>query len=166
MSECTLKWYPLSDAAIIPTKEDGNAGFDIYTTERNVYMPPHSQHLFKTDLACIIDDNYWLMGFDRGSTGSKGMHLHCGVVDPNYLGEIFVCLKNDNDYPIIVGAEGINTEDVDDKVKLIYPATKAIVQLIPVEKPKVNSTIASKEEYAAAMARSTRKDGKLGSSGK
>ena len=104
------------------------------------------------------------MVFDRGSTGSKGLHVHCGVIDNDYRGEIFICINNDNDYPVrFTNAEepGIHshTETITTgpeprngvtaavaivrKVEiidyLVYPTSKAIAQIIPVAQPIVES---------------------------
>ena len=84
------------------------------------------------------------MAFDRGSTGSKGLHVHCGVCDKDYRGEIFICLKNDNPYPAIITnavdkayIEDLSTLDNYCGPILFYPTSKAIAQRIPVEMPEV-----------------------------
>lgn len=171
--KCIIKWHHFSSLAITPTKTPDAAGYDIYTTETHVVMPPHSQHMFKTDLAYVIEGPYWLMAFDRGSTGSKGLHVHCGVCDKDYRGEIFICLKNDNPYPAIITSavdkvyiEDLSTLDNYCGPILFYPTSKAIAQLIPVEMPEVKVMPIGEAEWDIACEKSARKDGKLGSSGK
>ena len=93
-----IKWHKLNDKAKIPTKRDEDAGFDIYTIEDNVLLMPGEKYLFSTGLAVAAEPGYWLMAMDRGSTGSRGLHIHCGVVDNGYRGELFICLCNDNNY--------------------------------------------------------------------
>ena len=95
-----INWYKLNDKAKIPTKRDEDAGFDIYTIEDNVLLMPGEKHLFSTGLAVAAESGYWLMAMDRGSTGSRGLHIHCGVIDNGYRGELFICLCNDNPYPV------------------------------------------------------------------
>lgn len=102
MDTINIKWFLMNEKAKLPTKSKENAGFDIYTIEDFVELKPHSQHLFSTGLCAAVDEGYWLMAFDRGSTGSKGMHVHCGVVDNGYRGEIFICIKNDNDILLLL----------------------------------------------------------------
>ena len=94
LNECTLKWFKIDERAKIPTKTDAAAGYDIYTIEDNITIPAHTTYMFRTGLAVAPSEGYWLMAFDRGSTGSKGLHVHCGVVDNDYRGEIIVALKN------------------------------------------------------------------------
>ena len=91
-----IKWHKLNDKAIIPTKREEDAGFDIYTIEDDVLLNPGEKRLFSTGLAAAPEKGWWLLAYDRGSTGSKGIHTHCGVVDNGYRGEIFICLCNDN----------------------------------------------------------------------
>lgn len=55
---CRLGWYPMHEKAHIPYKDDAAAGYDVYTTEDFVVLPPHTQHLFSTGLGCIIGEGY------------------------------------------------------------------------------------------------------------
>ena len=172
MTDLKLCWHKLDNAAKIPTKLNEDAGYDIYTIENNVVIPAHEQYMFKTGLQVYIEGDYWLMGFDRGSTGSKGLHLHCGVVDKGYRGEIFVCIKNDNDYPALFTDMVDKPTKVEDEnyggVTLLYPITKAIAQLIPVKMPEVDSREVSDAEWGRLNFThpTEREEGKLGSSGK
>ena len=170
-----ISWHKMAPNAVIPTKRAHDAGYDIYTNlEHDVTIYPHEKYLFPTGLQMRMNrHDYWLMGFDRGSTGSKGLHLHCGVVDNNYRGEIFICICNDNDYPVTF------TKSVDKYKKnetkyavsdeAYYPLSKAIAQLIPVQIPNITSVEVSDEDWDKLMRAeegNERGDGKLGSSGK
>ena len=187
MTNCLIKWHKCDSRAIIPTKKPQAAGFDIYTIEKNITIEPFSQHLFSTGLQVAIEEGYWLAVWDRGSTGSKGLHVHCGVVDNDYRGEIFICIKNDNPYPVkftddeepgihshIVKASSVPednmlaiymTKEVDFIDYLVYPCSKAIAQLIPMLQPLVSDSEATEEEWEY-LKNTERGEGKLGSSGK
>ena len=167
MADLELRWHKLDNAAKIPTKMEEDAGYDIYTIEDDVIIPAHGQHLFKTGLQVYITPGYWLMGFDRGSTGSKGLHLHCGVVDNGYRGEIFICIKNDNDYPYLVASDDVYQRCSDEKMGY-YPTSKALAQLIPVQQPTVDSAEVDDKGWGKIqfMHPTEREEGKLGSSGK
>lgn len=161
MNKCIIKWKKLADEAIIPTKRKEDAGFDIYTIETDVVLKPHEKHLFSTGLAYSISDGYWLMAADRGSTGSKGLHIHCGICDNGYRGEIFICICNDNDYPVLfTNNAGTNSN------MATYPISKAIAQLIPMPLLEVDSSEITDDEWNLACANSERGSGALGSSGK
>lgn len=178
MSKVKLGWFKLNSKATIPTKTSDNAGFDIYTIENDFVLEPHSNHLFATGLAAVVEKGWWLMGVDRGSNGSKNAHIHCGVIDNNYRGEIFICLNNDNNYPIKFTDKekpGFYTHErrcffrpwktktiVD---YLVYPTTKGIAQIVLVPQPEVESYEMSEQEWEDNKITS-RGAGKLGSTGK
>lgn len=91
-------------SAIIPSKDEGNAGYDIYANFDEDYMviPPHSTKLIPTGIASATNSNYYLQVHERGSTGSKGIKYSAGVIDSSYRGEIFVALSNVNPYEVII----------------------------------------------------------------
>lgn len=166
MDNITIKWYLMNDKAILPTKTDKAAGFDVYTTSDFIRIKPGERFMAPTGLGFIINDDYWLDAKDRGSTGSKGMHLHCGVIDVDYKGEIFICINNDNNYDIII-TRSVDKAFFDNTDNIFYyPACKAIAQLIPIKMPTVVSMQATEEEWQIAVEESKRGAGKLGSSGK
>lgn len=176
-----IYWHKLNAAAKIPTKRDEDAGFDIYTTEHFVQLMPHEKKMFGTGLAVAAERGWWLLAFDRGSTGSRGIHTHCGVIDNGYRGEIFICLCNDNDYPVIftdtvlkpyVGDMEFYTDPITKTEKCgrvgYYPISKAIAQIIPIPQPQVKTAEADDYEWSRIkeIYASERGEGKLGDSGK
>ena len=190
LNQCLLRWHKLNPQAIIPDKSPEAAGLDLYTIEQNFVLEPHSRHLFSTGLAVAVEEGWWLQIVDRGSTGSKGLHVHCGIVDNDYRGEIFVCLHNENSYPIkftddeepgfhkhqeriTTGPKAENgiqlsvaiIQDVEIIDYFVYPASKAIAQIIPILQPEVSSGEATDEEWEL-LKNTERGEGKLGSSGK
>lgn len=157
-------WHKLDEKAIIPTKRDEDAGFDVYTIENDVVLEPFSKHLFSTGLSVALSKGWWLMAFDRGSTGSKGIHTHCGVVDNGYRGEIFICLSNDNNFPVKF-TNSVEKVMFQDNV-LCYPTSKAIAQLIPVLQPEVDSVEVDDKDWELVSGNTERGATKLGESGK
>ena len=55
---CKIDWYRRNEGATIPTKTEAAAGFDIYTTETDVTLAPHTQHLFATGLSVAVSPGY------------------------------------------------------------------------------------------------------------
>ena len=88
--------------AIIPTKENEDLGYDIYacTEEEYIIIPPHKTILIPTGIASSCDPNYGIILKDRGSNGSKGIHVYAGVIDSGYRDEWFVAWHNSNDIPV------------------------------------------------------------------
>ena len=163
MKPVKILWHKLTPNATIPTKRVEDAGFDIYTIESDVLLRPHEKHLFKTGLAYWIDKEHWLMGVDRGSTGSRGLHIHCGICDQGYRGEIFICICNDNDFPVHFSSSAASISMKDHVLE--YPTAKAIAQLIPMPLLPVESAEAG-DEWEELCHDSERGVTKLGASGK
>lgn len=90
--------------AIIPSKDDENAGYDIYACFDEDYMiiPGHKTGLIPTGIAAAVSNKYYLQVHERGSTGSKGMKYGAGVVDSSYRGEVFICINNVNLNDIVI----------------------------------------------------------------
>ena len=162
-----LGWFKMKPEAIIPTKTERNAGFDIYTIDKDVWLKPHCQNLFATGLGIAVEEGWWLKADDRGSTGSRGIHIHCGVIDNNYRGELFICLKNDNAYPIYFTNKrpmGFYRKWYGRKY-FVYNTEKAIAQVMLILQPEVDSLELTVDEWNIAK-NTDRGEGKLGSSGK
>lgn len=143
-----VKIKKLSDAAIIPTKKDEDAGYDIYgipsveeETKGSYSFGPGSLTMVPTGIATEISKGYVAILKERGSTGSKGLAIRCGVIDSGYRGEWFVCINNTTDHVVN------------------YPVEKAIAQAVFIKAEDVSFI----EEELGESERGT---GKLGSSGK
>lgn len=90
--------------AIIPTKEEENAGRDVYACFDEDYMviPAHTTTLIPTGIASAMSPKYEIRLRDRGSNGSKGIHVNAGSIDSGYRGEWFVAWCNTNDKPVVL----------------------------------------------------------------
>ena len=161
-------WYKLNKNAIIPTKTKDNAGFDIYTIDTDVTIMPHERYLFSTGLAVAVSEGWWLKVEERGSTGTKGLARRCGIVDNNFRGQIFICIQNDNNYPIrFTNKEepGFHQDAFFEGSYFVYPISKAIAQMVLIPQPEVNSYELTPEEWELVK-NTDRGAGMLGSSGK
>lgn len=138
----TVKFARVRPTAVIPTKRDEDAGFDIYADFEDdfIIIDPHTTTLIPTGIASACDADYCFILKERGSTGSKGIAQRCGVIDSGYRNEWFVpitnttnkkiaIVKKDTDYIFMKNTSGYT----------IYPYEKAIAQalIIPVPKVKV-----------------------------
>ena len=109
----------------------------------------------------MCDSDYCIILKERGSTGSKGLGLRCGVIDSGYRGEWFVALTNHNDVSYHILKENSKTNPEDGK---IYPYEKGIAQALVIPVPVVNTEEITYEELKNIA--SERGTGKLGSSNK
>lgn len=96
--KANVKFAKVKPNAIIPSKRDEDMGFDIYACfdEDYVFILTGRTKLIPTGIASTCNPDYGFALRERGSTGSKGIALRCGVVDSGYHGEWFVCLTNIN----------------------------------------------------------------------
>ena len=106
--ELEIIFAKVKENAIIPSKEEENAGFDIYACwdgveKKDKIIKPHTTKLIPTGIACALPINYYFQVEERGSTGSKGIKKSAGLVDSGYRGEIFVAISNVNDKYLIFG---------------------------------------------------------------
>lgn len=189
----TIKFAKVKENAIIPTKTDENMGYDIYACfdEDYIEIRPQQTKLIPTGIASCCSDDYGFIIKERGSTGSQGIAVRCGVIDSGFRGEWFIALTNTTIQTIRItkkvdkvqqdvaygGKEekyylGTN-KNVDfvqndpfvygETLKL-YPYNKTIAQAILVPVPKVEVEEVTYDELKAI--KSERMNGQLGSSGK
>lgn len=163
----TVKFAKVRPTAVIPTKRDEDAGFDIYADFEDdfIIIDPHTTTLIPTGIASACDTDYCFILKERGSTGTKGIAQRCGVIDSGYRNEWFVpitnttnkkiaIVKKDADYIFMRNTSGYT----------IYPYEKAIAQALVVPVPKVNIEELTYDELKEIA--SDRGMGSLGSSGK
>ncbi len=188
-----VKFAKVKENAIIPTKTDENMGYDIYACfdEDYIEIRPHQTKLIPTGIASCCSDDYGFIIKERGSIGSQGIAVRCGVIDSGFRGEWFIALTNTTIETIRItkkvdkvqqgvaysGKEekyyfGVNknidlTKDdpfVYGEILKLYPYNKAIAQAILVPVPKVKVEKVTYDELKAI--KSDRMNGQLGSSGK
>jgi len=162
-----LKIKKLHPNAVLPSKREEDAGYDIYAThEGPLLLRPGEVHLMPTGIAMQIPQDWVFYVAERGSTGSKGIAKRAGIVDSGYRGELFVAINNASHKPILfyrdeVKADALLKEQGMDKEQVtLYPLTKAIAQGLLLYCPHVDV------EEVQALSESERKGGMLGSSGK
>jgi|SRR5665213_395873 len=92
-----LKFRRLHPEAILPTKaHDGDLGWDLYALH-NVNIPPASNILVPTGIACQFPDGVGAILKDRSSISSnKRVYVKAGIIDNAFRGEIKVLLENPN----------------------------------------------------------------------
>lgn len=153
--------------AIIPTKRDEDAGYDIYPLfeENHIKINPHETILIPTGIASAFDMKYRFELWERGSTGTKGIGQRCGVIDSGFRGEWKVPVTNHNEIPlVIVKDEDEFYESYAEGAHIMYPYSKAICQALLDVVPKVEIQVKEYEELLKIE--SKRGVGMVGSSGK
>ncbi len=99
-----LLWAKVKPDAIIPTKRDEDAGYDIYPCfeEDYIVIPPHETKMIPTGIASAFSDDYVAVLKERGSTGTKGIAQRCGVIDSGFRNEWICPITNTTDRNMII----------------------------------------------------------------
>lgn len=99
-----LVFAKVKENAIIPSKTEENAGYDIYACfeEDYIIIPANTTKLIPTGIASAMSNNYYIQIEERGSTGSKGIKKSAGVIDSGYRGEWFIAITNSNMKDLII----------------------------------------------------------------
>lgn len=169
MKENMIYWAKVKAQAILPSKRDEDAGYDLYPCfdEDYIMIYPHQVKMIPLGIASAFSDRYVVLLKERGSTGTKNIAQRSGVIDSGYRGEYMCPVSNLNDDHIIVIAKSHIQEAQLPKEALPYqliPYEKAICQALILELPKLQIEEISYDDLLAI--RSERMEGKLGSSGK
>lgn len=164
-----IKFAKLKDDAVIPSKRDEDAGFDIYACfdEEDIVIKPHETKKINTGIISAFSPGYVVILMERGSTGTRGMGRRAGVIDSGYRGEWIVPITNHNDVPLVITKDKTTErwhDDIERGKVIVYPASKAICQGLLLQSPYLQINACSVEEVCSVQ--SERGTGKLGSSGK
>lgn len=168
--ESKILFSKIKEDAVIPTKRDEDAGYDIYACfeEDYIIIEPHTTKMIPTGLASCFSSRFAIILKERGSNGSKGIAERCGVIDSGFRAEWFVSLTNTNNIPVIIAKANVDIkllkQDMSFKEVIMYPYHKAIAQALLVEVPKVKVEEIPYDELLKYS--SERGIGKLGSSKK
>lgn len=101
-----LKIKKISENAVIPKMEhEGDAGFDLYTTE-TIIIAPGERKQIQTGIAMEIPTGYVGLIWEKSGLSHKaGLKTLGGVIDSGYRGEVLVGIINlsDTSYTFEVG---------------------------------------------------------------
>ncbi len=163
-----LYWAKVREDAVIPTKREEDAGYDLYPCFEEDYLEiqPLETRLVPLGVASAFDSSYVMFLKERGSTGIKGMSLRAGVMDSGYRGEYLAPMTNVNQKPLrIIKKAALDAMSDEEKANyVLYPYEKACAQGVLLVIPQLESEEISLEDLQAIE--SERSSGRLGSSGK
>lgn len=81
------------DAVLPSKKRDSDAGLDLTMIGASISMKPGEVYKISTGISVSLPKNTVGLIWPRSGLGSKGIHVHAGVIDQEYVGEIIVCLS-------------------------------------------------------------------------
>lgn len=152
-----LYFAKMKPNAIIPSKKDEDAGYDMYACfdEDFFVIDPFSTRVVPTGIAAAFSKKYYAQIEERSSMGKLGIKKNGGVFDSGYRGEYLICTYNTHNIPFIITKKDIETLpeefEVDGKTYkksevILYPYTKAICQMVLQEIPALEVKELSYEE--------------------
>lgn len=168
----TVFFAKVRPEAIIPSKRDEDAGYDLYANVEGVEMEGKIVHeilcpALKTTLVptgfamALPKTHYFNCKHERGSTGKISMSVLSGVVDSGYRGEVFVAITP-LEKDVLITSEVTEVERT--PYVTLYPYSKAICQGTIDLVPQVHIEEISLEDLQNI--KSERGTTKLGQSGK
>ena len=184
MKNNEILWAKIRPEAVIPTKRDEDAGFDLYACFYEDYLVINSGEtkFIGLGVASAFPENYVVFLKERGSTAKYGLSIRSGVIDSGYRGEYVLAITNVGNQSVVIyntqwyshdEDNGLIMTDKDGELikhvqfqypSLFYPASKAICQAVLLPLPKLQSREVSYEELTEI--KSERGTGLMGSSGK
>jgi dUTP pyrophosphatase len=109
-----LKVKKLNRFALSPVKEEGDAGYDLYSCE-DVVLPGNPDDLepdelpitvVRTGIACEFPSTHVGRIVDRsGGAVKEGLHVVAGVMDSRYRGEWLIAFYNMGRYPVEIKSQ-------------------------------------------------------------
>ncbi|MDR2506008.1 MAG: dUTP pyrophosphatase [Oscillospiraceae bacterium] len=166
-----LYFAKLRDGAVIPSKRDEDAGYDIYACFDMPYIIIRQGEtvLVPTGIASAFGKDYYVQLHERGSMAVRGIATRAGVIDSGYRGEWNIGLTNLASLPFVImkhDAQAVLMDEtgLDDTNAVLYPISKATCQAVLLPVPKARVTEISMDELRAM--KSERGDGMMGSSRK
>lgn len=187
MSE-KLYWAKTNSRAIIPTKRDEDAGWDMYCcfSEDYIQISPGETKMIGLGIASAFPEDYVMFLKERGSTAKYGLSIRAGVIDSGYRGEYVLAVTNVSNKVVLILKEGktdpyliydlpnwppearlisgANIEEIADEYRMVYPYSKAICQGVLLDLPKTETETVTYNELQ--QMKSERGTGLMGSSGK
>ena len=168
----TVYFAKVRESAIIPSKRDEDAGYDIYANVEpkilegkevhEIFCPANRTTLVPTGIAMALPKtHYFNTKHERGSTGKISMSVLSGVIDSGYRGELFIAITPLNK-DVLITSEVAETEEYENGY--LYPYAKAICQGTIELVPQINIEEITFEELQSI--KSERGATKLGQSGK
>lgn len=157
---------------ILPTKTEGNAGYDLYadplwfdkTHGDILVIHTNETAMIPTGIRTVYDKNWYIQIQERGSTGVRAMKYGAGVLDSIYRGIHNVVITNCNNKPIILFDPNKVDEDLLSRIGIAYPINKGIAQFMLLPVPETEFEEVTPEEILSHV--TDRMEGKLGSSNK
>ena len=141
VTDSDLYFAKIREGAVIPSKKNEDAGYDVYACFDGDYFVIESGETkaIPTGIATAFSSKYYAQIEERSSMAKLGIKKSGGVIDSGYRGEYFIMTYNTNKKPFVISKVSLDdvpeTIEVDGKTYnrgdvILYPATKAICEIV------------------------------------
>lgn len=175
-----IKFLKIDDRAVIPTKRDEDAAFDLYTTcagyedrveDKEIIIRPGETVKLLTGLKAVIPSDVWVLLKERSSTAKTGLSIRSGVIDSGYRGEWAIMMTNCGRINVHISRDYHGKPEFRKSMSRYFDGywimsfDKAIAQAVVMPKLDVSCGEISQAEFDAAP-ETIRGDSGWGASGK
>ena len=96
-----LNYYPLTNAKVPVRSTEGSVGYDVFAYNEKV-IPKHSVRRVCIGIKIEMSPDIFAEFKSRSSYVLKNLVVEGGVIDPDYRGLLYVCLRNHNDEDVLI----------------------------------------------------------------
>ena len=96
-----LNYYPLTSAKVPVRATEGSVGYDVFAYNEKV-IPKHSVRRICIGIKIEMSPDIFAEFKSRSSYVLKNLVVEGGVIDPDYRGLLYVCLRNHNDEDVLI----------------------------------------------------------------
>ena len=101
MEKLLFNCSTFSGAKIPVRATEGSAGYDVFAYNEKL-IPKHSVRKVCTGIKIELPSGMYAEFKSRSSYVLKNLSVEGGVIDSDYRGLLFVCIRNHNDHDILI----------------------------------------------------------------
>ena len=127
-----LNYSPLTNAKVPVRATEGSVGYDVFAYNEKV-IPKHSVRRICIGIKIEMSPDIFAEFKSRSSYVLKNLVVEGGVIDPDYRGLLYVCLRNHNDEDVLIKK--------DQKIAQLIFYRCVFPDFVKLEKEDLNETV-------------------------
>ena len=127
-----LNYYPLTNATVPIRATEGSVGYDVFAYNEKL-IPKHSVRRVCIGIKIEMQPDIFAEFKSRSSYVLKNLVVEGGVIDPDYRGLLYVCLRNHNDEDVLIKK--------DQKIAQLIFYRCVFPDFVKLEKEDLNETV-------------------------
>ena len=96
-----LNYSPLTNAKVPVRATEGSVGYDLFAYNEKI-IPKHSVHKICIGIRIQMQPGFFAEFKSRSSYVLKNLVVEGGIIDSDYRGLLYVCLRNHNDEDCLI----------------------------------------------------------------